>query len=421
MAPPFHAEQIGSLIRPPALLEIQNAAPRMKRRNFHSSYAEGSAEKEIEKQAIADVVATQLSKGIFPVTNGEFPRHIFYDGFYEKLGGFRVVDVPIRQGYRTGFPTGTRLLQMGVATNGVMVCEAEMEASGPAYLAEWMHLRRLVGGDMAHLGKMTVPSPTWQHIQLKQGWAYGAEAYRDDRGYFGDLAKVYREEVKALYGNGCRNVQVDDPNLTFFAIPEFQDGLKEDGVEWAELLDLYIWVHNECIKDRPRDLHVGIHLCRGNFPNSGYLASGGYDPIAKKMFNEMDYDTFYLEYDTERAGSFEPLKFLPRGKNVILGLISTKSAEMEDYETIKAKVYEAADIIAQGQGISRQEALDCLGVSPQCGFSSSTVGWGKGVTEAIMWQKLEMVRDLAVDIWGKPVTSSPWHWRASTEGRRVTV
>lgn len=419
MAPPFHAEQIGSLIRPPALLEIQNSEPRMQRRNFHSSYAEGSAEKDIEKKAIADVVFTQLSKNIFPLTNGEYPRHIFYDGFYEKLKGFYVVDVPIKEGYRTGFPTGTRLLAMGMRTNGVMVCRAKIESAGPAYLGEWMYLRSLVVEEMYHLAKITVPSPTWQHIQLKEGWAFAKEAYQSDKSYFEDLAKVYREEFKALYGAGCRNVQVDDPNLTFFAVPEFQEGLKSDGVEWTELLDLHIWAHNECVKDRPRDLHVGIHLCRGNFPNSGFLASGGYDPIAKKMFNEMDYDTFYLEYDTERAGSFEPLRFLPRGKNVILGLISTKAAEIEDFETTKAKVYEAADIVAQGQGVSRQEALDCLGVSPQCGFSSSTVGWGKGMTEDIMWEKLELVRDLAKDIWGKTLTSGPWHWPASAEGRRL--
>jgi len=406
MAPPFRAEQIGSLIRPTALLETQNTASRTQRRNFQTAYEDGSAEKEIEKKAIANVVDLQLSKNIVPIMNGEYPRHVFYDGFYEKLPSFHVADIPIRDGYRTGFPTATKLLELGMTTNGVMVCKAKIESKGVAYLGEWRVLRALLPREDWRLAKLTVPSPTWQHIQLRDGWAYSKNVYATDKEYFTDLTKAYRDELKALYDEGCRHVQVDDPNLVFFAIPAFQDGLKTDGVDWRELMDLYIWVHNECIKDRPKDLHVGIHICRGNFPNSNFLVSGGYDPIAKKMFNDLNYDTFYLEYDTERAGSFEPLKFLPKGKNVILGLISTKSAEIEDFETMKAKVYEAARIISKAQSISLQEALDCLGVSPQCGFSSSTIGWGKGMTDAIMWQKLELVRDLAKDIWGTTISKS---------------
>lgn len=389
----------------------------MQRRNFLSTYVEGTPEKEIEKRAIADVIFTQLQKHILPLMNGEYPRHIFYDGFYEKLKGFYVTDVPVKEGYRTGFPTAVKLMAMGLTTNGVMVCKAKIEGAGSAYLDEWTYMRSLLPKDMWRLAKITVPSPTWQHIQLKDGWAYSKDAYGSDKEYFSDLAIRYREELKALYDAGCRNVQVDDPNLIFFTVPEFREGLESDGVDWEQLLDLYVWVHNECIRDAPRDLHLGVHLCRGNFPNSGFLASGGYDPIAEKMFNEMDYDTFYLEYDTDRAGSFEPLKYLPRGKNVILGLISTKSAEVEDYEKMKAKVFKAADVVAKAQEVSRQEALQCLGVSPQCGFSSSTAGWGKGVTEEIMWQKLELVRDLAKDIWGKIVATE--NWRASTEGRRL--
>jgi len=406
MAPPFRAEQIGSLIRPAVLVEIQNRKTRTQRRNYQETYEDGSPEKEIEKKAIAEAVALQLSKKIVPIMNGEYPRHIFYDGFYEKLQGFHVVDIPIKEGYRTAFPTGAKLIEMGMETNGVMVCDAKLESKGAAYLGEWQALRSLLPREDWGLAKLTMPSPTWQHVQLRDGLAYSKEAYGTDKEYFADLAKLYRDELRALYDEGCRNVQVDDPNLISFIIPAFQDGLKTDGVDWRELMDLYIWAHNECIKDRPKDMHVGIHICRGNFPNSGFLVSGGYDPIAEKMFNGLNYDTFYLEYDTERAGSFEPLKFLPKGKNVILGLISTKSAELEGFELMKAKVYEAADIIAKAQSIARQEALDCLGISPQCGFSSSTIGWGKDMTEAIMWQKLELVRDLANDIWGATLSKN---------------
>jgi methionine synthase II (cobalamin-independent) len=178
-------------------------------------------------------------------------------------------------------------------------------------------------------------------------------------------------------------------------------GFKRDNEDADALLDSYIKLYNGCLRDRPADLHVGVHLCRGNFVGSRHFSEGGYDNIATKLFQNLNVDTYYLEYDTPRAGGFEPLKELPRGKNVILGLITSKFPKMEDREELKKRVYQAAELIAQGTGESKEEALNRLGVSPQCGFASHSDG--NAVVKEDMVNKLTLVRKLADDIWpGQP-------------------
>lgn len=168
-----------------------------------------------------------------------------------------------------------------------------------------------------------------------------------------------------------------------------------------QLLDEYIRLYNSCISKRPADFHVGVHICRGNFVNSRHFSEGGYDRIAKKLFQDLEVDTYYLEYDTPRAGGFEPLKSLPENKNAILGVITSKFSKLEDVEEMKARVYQAADFVAEGNGDSRQEALKRLGVSPQCGFASHSEG--NSVKKDDMVRKLELVRKLADSIWpGEP-------------------
>ena len=168
-----------------------------------------------------------------------------------------------------------------------------------------------------------------------------------------------------------------------------------------QLLDEYIAFYNSCLSKRPSDMHVGLHICRGNFVNSRHFSEGGYDRIAKKLFQDLEVDTYYLEYDTPRAGGFEPLKSLPKNKNVILGVITSKFPEMEDMEEMKKRVYQAADFVAEGTGESRQEALKRFGVSPQCGFASHSSG--NAVKRGDMINKLTLVRNLADSIWpGEP-------------------
>lgn len=174
-------------------------------------------------------------------------------------------------------------------------------------------------------------------------------------------------------------------------------GFKKNNEDADALLDSYIQLYNDCIRERPADLHVGVHLCRGNFVGSRHFSEGSYDRIATKLFRNLNVDTYYLEYDTPRAGGFEPLKELPRGKNVILGLVTSKFAEMEDKEELKAKVYQAAELMAEGTGESKDEALSRCGVSPQCGFASHSDG--NAVVREDMINKLKLVRQLADEIW----------------------
>lgn len=178
-------------------------------------------------------------------------------------------------------------------------------------------------------------------------------------------------------------------------------GFKEDGEDSDALLASYIKLYNDCLASRPDDLHVGIHLCRGNFAYSKHFSEGGYDRIATRLFNDINVDTYFLEYDTSRAGGFEPLKELPSSKNVVLGVITSKFPELEDIGALKERVWQAADIIASGAGQTRDEALKRIGVSPQCGFASHHLG--NSVTHDDMVAKLKLVRELANDIWpGEP-------------------
>ncbi|KAI3319743.1 UROD/MetE-like protein [Xylariaceae sp. AK1471] len=402
MAPPFRNDHIGSLLRPKELLEARAslASPSQ----MYSLEIPESA-KAAARKAIREVVQLQIRKGIRPITDGEYARHIYYGGFFEKLAGFEACPtLPIPDAFRTDFPTTTALAKMGAKTRAAVVCTGKIAYAESPYLSEWLSLRESLPQDLWSAAKFTVPAPTYQHIQLKPGTAWTAESgYASDKEYFSDLAKCYAAELQTLYDAGLRNIQVDDPHLTYFASSMFLEGCKKDGTDTDDLLDLYTRTHNKLLAQKPKDLHVGMHLCRGNMSGSVNWVEGSYESIAKKLFNETDYETYYLEFDdVDRAGGFESLRFLPKGKNVVLGLISTKKAELEDPQTIKERIQMAAKVIADAQGVSISEALDCLAVSPQCGFSSSSLAGGKGMTEERMWEKLELVKQVGDEVWGEP-------------------
>ena len=178
-----------------------------------------------------------------------------------------------------------------------------------------------------------------------------------------------------------------------------KDSLNKGTID--DLFDAYVGLYNDCISKRPADMHIGLHICRGNFVNSRHFSEGGYDRIARKLFNSLNFDTYYLEYDTPRAGGFEPLRDLPKNKNVILGVVTSKFPKLEDKEEMKERIYKAADILAEGTGQSREQALKQLGVSPQCGFASHSKGNLLGHDD--MWKKLELVRTIANEVWpGEP-------------------
>lgn len=367
------------------------------------------AVKKAQAEAVRDVVRLQIEKGVRPITDGEYARHIYYGGFFEKLSGFSVrPELPIPDAFRTDFPTTAGLARMGAKTRAAVVCTGKIEYKESPYLQEWLQLRdSLPSRDLWRAAKFTIPSPSYQHIQLRPGTAWTAESgYTSDREYFADLARCYAAEMRTLYDAGLRNLQVDDPHLTYFCSAQFLDGCRGggggDGTDVDALLDLYLDAHRRLLADRPAGLHVGLHLCRGNMAGSTHWVTGSYEAIARRLFAHTDYQTYYLEFDDlARAGGFEPLRFLPRGKNVVLGLVSTKTAALEDRDALKERIAAAARVVAAAQGVGLAEALDCLAVSPQCGFSSSSVAGGKGMTEELMWAKLELVRDIAKEVWGE--------------------
>ena len=359
--------------------------------------------KQAEQKAIDFAVQKELALSIRPICSGEYGRHIFYGGFFEKLEGMTPVpDLPIIEAFRTDFPTTTELARMGAKTRAAVVCTGTIQWKESAYMEEWKVLRSTLPESQWSECKMTLPAPSYQHIQLKTGTAYTKESgYNNDHAYFADLAKTYAAEIKALYGEGCRNIQIDDPHLTYFCSSQFLDGCRKDGTDPEKLLDLYLEAHNMFMKERPgKDLHMGTHLCRGNMSGSKHWVSGSYEKIADKLFNKTDFDTYYLEFDdTERQGGFDSLRFLPKAKNVVLGLVSTKKADLENTEELQAKVEEAAEVVAKAHGLTKDQALDCLALSPQCGFSSSSLAGGKDMTMELMWEKLVLVRDTARRIW----------------------
>ncbi|KAF7351767.1 Methionine vitamin-b12 [Mycena sanguinolenta] len=369
MAPTFRADQVGSLLRPSALLEAR------KPQDIYLDTALSFEIAEATKAAIADAVKKQLELSIRPITSGEYERTIFYSGFFEKLEGMTTVrDLPLPDAFRTGLPYSHALLRLGRTVHEATVATAPIRHTAPAYLEAWEMLKAVTPREHWGECKMALPSITFEHIQLahRTAWAPGG--------------------LRALYDAGLRHVQIDEPNLTCFFVEAFLDGCRADGVDPDELFDLY---------DRPADFRIGMHVCRGNLPVFHDLVSGSYERIAEKMFTKLDYDQFYLEYeDQERQGSFAPLRFLPQGKGVVLGIVSTKTGELEDIDILEARVREAAEVIAKGQGRCAEEVLeDTLAVSPQCGFASMSISAGEGVTEEKMWAKLVLLRDLARRLW----------------------
>lgn len=240
-------------------------------------------------------------------------------------------------------------------------------------------------------------------MRYKSGRAFTPEAYQSESEYFADVAKAYEVELRNLYDAGLRNIQFDDPGLAYFCSEKFRNGWSHDSDNEGsvdDLLDTYIKLYNDSIAKIPADMHSGVHLCRGNFIGGRHFAEGGYDIIARKLFRELNVNTFYLEYDTDRAGGFEPLKHLPRNKNVIIGAISTKLRQLEGKEEVKQRIYEAADFIAEGSGQTREEALKRIGISPQCGFSTHESGYPLSFED--QRKKLALVRLIADEIWGEP-------------------
>ncbi|PGH18394.1 hypothetical protein AJ79_00461 [Helicocarpus griseus UAMH5409] len=390
--PPFRAEHLGSLLRTEALLR--------KRDEVEAGKAPQEELTALEEHDIKEIVEAQRKLGYRALTDGEYTRHMFWGSFFAGLEGMKKIENPTPEIFRVYLPDVGAFMEEFYKPPESFICVSKLKHVGSTYVDHFKYLASLVPPEEVKNLKLTLAAPNWYHLRYREGRAYPKEVYPSDKEYFEDVAKAYQNELQILYDAGLRNVQFDDPNLAYFCSEKMIAGWNADELNTCTVddqLDAYIKLYNDCISKRPADMHVGVHLCRGNFVKSRHFSEGGYDRIAVKLFQDLNVDTYYLEYDTPRAGGFEPLKELPKHKNVIVGVVTSKFPELENFAEMKKRIYDAATFVADGSGQTVEEALRRMGVSPQCGFASHSTGNSLGRED--MFAKLKLVRELADDIW----------------------
>ncbi|KAK8073254.1 5-methyltetrahydropteroyltriglutamate- homocysteine methyltransferase [Apiospora phragmitis] len=349
--PPFRAEHLGSLLRPKEITDKRIALDNAKALEI----VQDKELHDLEDKAINEIVKVQLDLGFHAIGDGEYRRHQFWGTFFPNLEGFEEIPNPDWDMFRLYVPDTAAFTETGHKPGETIVCTGKIKHVGSSYMKDWEYLKKLVPADRVKELKITLAAPEWYHLRYKKGKAYPQEVYANDAEYFADIAAAYRAELQTLYDAGCRNVTIDDPNLAYAG------GLQGGRRGRRGAAGLVRDAVQRLPQRAPADMHVGIHLCRGNFAYSKHFSEGGYDRIATKLFNGISADTYFLEYDTARAGTFEPLKHLPKHKNVVLGVITSKFPELEDITQLKERVYEAADVVASGAGQTREEALKRLG------------------------------------------------------------
>ncbi|KFY40670.1 hypothetical protein V494_03389 [Pseudogymnoascus sp. VKM F-4513 (FW-928)] len=397
--PPFRVEQVGSFLRPQGLLDV--------RHGWNDGKETNESLRAAEDKAVNEVVKLQEEYGYHGINDGEYRRHMFWGSFWPNLDGMKEVVGPDPEIFRRYIPDVGAFLEKNHKPGETVICVGKIKHSSAAskgHIADIQYLQSILPKEKHNGIKLTIPAPNWYHLRYKEGQAYPKEVYKSDEEYFADVIVAFQEELKVLYEHGLRNVQIDDPNLCYFCNSKMIEDFNNDPANTCtadELFDKYINLYNGIISKAPEGMHVGVHLCRGNFVKSRHFTEGAYDRIATRLFQKLNVHTFYLEYDTDRAGGFAPLEHLPKNKNVILGVVSSKYPKVEDFDETVARVMEAAKFVARGTGQTEKEALNQLGVSPQCGFASHSSG------NAIVWQdmlnKLKLVRQVADKVWpGEP-------------------
>jgi 5-methyltetrahydropteroyltriglutamate--homocysteine methyltransferase len=362
--PPFRADHVGSLLRPPALKEA--------RARHAKGEIDDAALKAIEDREIEAVIRKQEDVGLKLATDGEFRRSWWHFDFYKGLDGVEL--------YSTG---------QGIKFAGVETKAESVRVTGKIGFSGHPHLDhfRFVKDHTRVTPKMTIPAPSTLHF--RQGrQSISKDIYPDLEGYFDDVAKAYQKAIRAFYEAGCRYLQLDDTAWSMICDPKEREHSRARGDDPDRLPQKYAAMTNKALAGRPADMVITMHSCRGNF-RSTFIASGGYEFVAQKMLGDVDSDGYFLEYDTDRAGGFEPLRFIPKGKKiVVLGLVTSKSGRLEAKDDIKRRIDEA----------TRYVALDQLCLSPQCGFASTEEG--NVLAEEEQWAKLARVVEVAEEVWG---------------------
>lgn len=365
--PPFRADHVGSFLRPQALLEA--------REQYRAGTLSKTQLRDAEDRAIRDIVRIQEDLGLSGITDGEFRRTYFHVDFLEQLEG-----VETRGGMATSFRNA-----LGTEVNfapPVMHVTKQLRHVRPIQVEDFRFLKAAT----QRTPKVTIPSPTMLHFRGGRG-AISKEAYPDLEAFYDDVAACYREELQQLGAAGCTYVQLDDTNLAYLCDAKMREGARQRGDDPDELPRRYARLINAAIAGRPAGMTVCVHLCRGNF-QSAWVAEGGYEPVAEALFNDLAVDGYFLEYDDARSGTFAPLRFVPKGKIVVLGLVSTKVGTLESKDELKHRIDEAAKLVP----------LEQLCLSPQCGFSSTV--HGNEIAQESQATKLRLVVETAREVWG---------------------
>ncbi len=363
---PFRAEHVGSLLRPPALAAA--------RRKCQAGEITATQLREAEDSAIRDVVRMQEDVGFEAVTDGELRRGSWHMDFLYRIGGVSRVQSPLTVRFQN-------------ECGHIEFTPPALKVTGPL-----QHQEAIFGTDFAFLKsvaratpKITIPSPSMLHYRGGRA-AIDRNVYPDLAEFWRDLKAVYASQIRALGALGCTYLQLDDTSLAYLNDPAQRDHVRALGGDAATQHLVYIDLINGALAGRPAGMTVCVHLCRGNF-RSSWVACGGYDHVAEALFNGLEVDGFFLEYDDERSGGFEPLRFVPKGKRVVLGLVTSKRGSLEDKDDIKRRIDAAAQFID----------IDQICLSPQCGFASTVEG--NTLTAAEQRRKLERVAETAREVW----------------------
>jgi 5-methyltetrahydropteroyltriglutamate--homocysteine methyltransferase len=362
--PPFRADHVGSLLRPAAL---KQARAQRERGELSAEALEAVEDREIEK-----VIRRQEQAGLKSVTDGELRRAFWNYDFLGQLDGVEA------------YLGGRKIKFQGAQPKPMMLrVVGKLGAYRPHPMIEHF---KFVAAHTRAVPKMTIPSPSSLHFR------YGRDAvplsiYPDMADFYRDLGESYRKAVRAFADAGCRYLQLDEVNFTYLCDPKLRELVAGRGEDPEKLPHIYAGMINAAIADIPADMSTAMHLCRGNFQSS-FVASGGYEPVAETLFSEINIKSYFMEYDSERAGGFEPLRFVPKGKMVVLGLVTSKSGRLESKEELERRIEQATKFID----------FDQLCLSPQCGFASTEEG--NILAEDEQWAKLAMIVEIADEVWG---------------------
>jgi 5-methyltetrahydropteroyltriglutamate--homocysteine methyltransferase len=366
--PPFRADHVGSFLRPKYLIDARDQF-------FVQKTITAEQLRAVEDKAITEIVNFQQDVGLQSITDGEFRRTYFHIDFLEQLGGVKT-DIPVTVKRADGSEE--------LAPPVIRVVDTVRHVKD-IQRADFEYLKSQVRAGLTP--KVTIPSPTMLHFRGGRA-GISKQAYPElDPAFYDDVAKAYGDELQSLFDAGCRYVQMDDTNLAYLCDEKMREAARLRGDDPNELPHRYAGFINKVVAHKPAGMTLAMHLCRGNF-KSTHAAAGNYEPVAEALLSEMNLDAFFLEYDDDRSGDFRPLRFLGKGKTVVLGLVTTKFGEMESKDLLKRRIDEAA----------KYAPLEQLALSPQCGFSSTV--HGNNIAVEAQRAKLRLVVETAQEVWG---------------------